>query len=640
MKKIKITVVAVVLALAAALTGIESASAQLIYVPATTTANPVSTSECTSFARNLSVGVRGIDVTTYQIYLINRGYLAAGNSTGYFGPLTRAATMRFQAENSISATGFVGPLTRARLAVITCEQVNPPINPPVGTAPVITSISPSVGPFGTVVTIYGRGFSRFDNAINFGNVNRMAFNVQSFDGTSLQFTIPYGPCAQGSQVCTLIAYAPGTFPISVSNAGGTSNVAYFTATDSSSSGTNAPVISGVNGPTTLGVGQTGTWSVQASDPTNAGLSYQVVWGDEGQAGASYANSNSYTQSTTFTHSYNQAGTYTPTFTVRSSNGYTAQTSMTVIVSGQSNNSSPSITSISPNSGPYGTLVTITGSNFGTYNNSINFAGTNSVATNVYSPNGQTLQFTIPATPCAVGNYCAQVALQPGTYPISVTTPSGTTNQAYFTLTSGSTATGAPVVSSISPSTVSYGTQVTVYGSNFSRYNNTVNFSNSSFQSLSGIQSYDGTSLQFTLNSSNQGGVGALPSGQYPFTIGNEYGTSATNYFNYTSGGGSYVNQSVTLALGQTGTIYDLQITPNFVSEDSRCAIGTTCVWAGRVVVQTTIRSNAGQSSVNLAMGEEFTSNGYRVKLMDVTPAKYANQNINNNDYRFIFQITR
>ncbi|MDE1975418.1 MAG: hypothetical protein KGI49_02835, partial [Patescibacteria group bacterium] len=40
-----------------------------------------------------------------------------------------------------------------------------------------------------------------------------------------------------------------------------------------------PVISGISSPTVLQVGQTGTWSVNASDPQNGTLSYSVDWGD-------------------------------------------------------------------------------------------------------------------------------------------------------------------------------------------------------------------------------------------------------------------------------------------------------------------------------------------------------------------------
>lgn len=98
---------------------------------------------------------------------------------------------------------------------------------------------------------------------------------------------------------------------------------YFTVISSTN---RPPVINGTTAPSSLKVGETGTWTVRASDPENGPLSYSVDWGDNGI----YANNLS--QTSTFTHSYNSFGTYTVRFTVTDSAGLTAQTSMTVSVS--------------------------------------------------------------------------------------------------------------------------------------------------------------------------------------------------------------------------------------------------------------------------------------------------------------------
>jgi len=100
-----------------------------------------------------------------------------------------------------------------------------------------------------------------------------------------------------------------------------------------STGNKPPVISGVSGPTTLQVSQTGTWTVTASDPENGALKYSVVWGDEVTTGASaqgFAPS-IYIQTATFSHSYASAGVYTPAFTVTDNQGLTAKTSISVTV---------------------------------------------------------------------------------------------------------------------------------------------------------------------------------------------------------------------------------------------------------------------------------------------------------------------
>lgn len=96
----------------------------------------------------------------------------------------------------------------------------------------------------------------------------------------------------------------------------------------------APTISGISGPTTLSVNSQGTWSVTASDPENQSLSYQVTWGDEmaypARMDASVSSPVNY-QTSTFTHSYSRAGTYTVSVTVTDAQGKSAQTSMTVTV---------------------------------------------------------------------------------------------------------------------------------------------------------------------------------------------------------------------------------------------------------------------------------------------------------------------
>lgn len=201
----------------------------------------------------------------------------------------------------------------------------------------------------------------------------------------------------------------------------------------------APVINGIDSPSVLSVNQTGTWTVRATDTTSGGLSYRVVWGDESQ----YAQNSSaplsvpvnFVQSATFSHSYAQAGVYTPRFYVRGSNGLTAEASASVQVTGSNQTQSPSISYISPNMGIYGTVVTVTGSGFTRYNNSINYAGRVGAVVGVESTNGTTLQFTIPATPCPNGASCAQMIMQPGTYPISVSNQNGTSNSVNFVLLS-------------------------------------------------------------------------------------------------------------------------------------------------------------------------------------------------------------
>ena len=93
-----------------------------------------------------------------------------------------------------------------------------------------------------------------------------------------------------------------------------------------------PVITGVSSPTQLKVGETGTWSVKAYDPENGQLSYSVIWGDEAASGGMTPKvAQVFTQTTTVTHSYSSAGTYTIVLTVQDDKGATAQSTTTVSV---------------------------------------------------------------------------------------------------------------------------------------------------------------------------------------------------------------------------------------------------------------------------------------------------------------------
>ncbi|HBA46148.1 hypothetical protein A2W67_02125 [Candidatus Nomurabacteria bacterium RIFCSPLOWO2_02_40_28] len=123
-----------------------------------------------------------------------------------------------------------------------------------------------------------------------------------------------------------------------------------------------PVISGISGPQSLKINEAGTWVVKASDSSGRSLAYSVVWGDEyykttqNSLSAPMARE----QVATFTHSYMQAGTYTPIFTVTNDAGQITQASLSVSVGGTNYYSSVSV--LSPNGGEYlqkGATQTIT-----------------------------------------------------------------------------------------------------------------------------------------------------------------------------------------------------------------------------------------------------------------------------------------
>ncbi|MFA6908054.1 MAG: PKD domain-containing protein, partial [Candidatus Micrarchaeia archaeon] len=91
-----------------------------------------------------------------------------------------------------------------------------------------------------------------------------------------------------------------------------------------------PAITTLGGPASLAVGQSGTWTLAASDPDGINLQYAVNWGD--------GNSDPAVSFTTFQqrysyHSYSQPGTYTVAVTVTDAAGATVQSTITTTVTG-------------------------------------------------------------------------------------------------------------------------------------------------------------------------------------------------------------------------------------------------------------------------------------------------------------------
>lgn len=126
-----------------------------------------------TFSNYLTVGSTGADVTALQSWLVSNGFLTmpAGVSMGYFGSLTKAAVIAYQASVGLPNTGFVGPLTVAKLnasqgtAMASCPAgytCTPPVTTsftcPVGwtcTPPATTSTTTTVNQNLTAITTPG-----------------------------------------------------------------------------------------------------------------------------------------------------------------------------------------------------------------------------------------------------------------------------------------------------------------------------------------------------------------------------------------------------------------------------------------------------------------------------------------------------
>lgn len=112
-----------------------------------------------------------------------------------------------------------------------------------------------------------------------------------------------------------------------------------TLSSSSSVGNLPPVITGSTVPSTLNVGETGIWKINVSDPENGYLSYDVCWEDylcqQIDSNRSLS-ANNFTQTATFSHAYNKAGTYNVLITVIDDKGNSAKTSYNVRVVASTN----------------------------------------------------------------------------------------------------------------------------------------------------------------------------------------------------------------------------------------------------------------------------------------------------------------
>ncbi len=160
--------------------------------PSTTT---TSCSAGPSLPKTIYIGAKGSDVTTLQNYLIQNGYLAAGNNSGYFGQLTRSAVQKFQCAKGISCSGsesttgygLVGARTRATLAGSCVGTVTPPSS---GSTTLGLSRTVMMGARGNDIIslqniLISKGYlSAGNNSGYFGSLTRAA--VQKFQCEKMQ----------------------------------------------------------------------------------------------------------------------------------------------------------------------------------------------------------------------------------------------------------------------------------------------------------------------------------------------------------------------------------------------------------------------------------------------------------------------
>lgn len=97
--------------------------------------------------------------------------------------------------------------------------------------------------------------------------------------------------------------------------------------------------------------------------------------------------------------------------------------------------------------------------------------------------------------------------------------------------------------------------------------------------------------------------------------------------------------NVTLALMERGVFKNITISPTTLLGDSRCPVKVQCIQAGNVRVALSITTGGKTSVVNMATGETINKDGFVITFISTTPAKVADMQEADVDYKFTFSVT-
>src|SRR5437762_6491921 len=270
--------------------------------------------------------------------------------------------------NTTTASNGSHTLTAVATDILGVQSTSQPVTVTVSNAspPTITSLTPGSGPVGASVTI---------NGTNFTGASAVLFN-----GTSASFTV-----GSATAITATVPAGATSGPISVTTSDGTaSSAASFTVT-------NPPTISSFtpsSGPVGTSVTINGTNFTGASAVLFNGTSASFTVGS----------------ATAITATVPAGATSGPISVTTSDGTASSAASFTVI-------NPPTISSFTPSSGPVGTSVTISGTNF---------TGASAVLFN-----GTSASFTVSSATAIT----ATVPAGATSGPISVTTPGGTASSA-------------------------------------------------------------------------------------------------------------------------------------------------------------------------------------------------------------------
>jgi hypothetical protein len=94
-----------------------------------------------------------------------------------------------------------------------------------------------------------------------------------------------------------------------------------------------------------------------------------------------------------------------------------------------------------------------------------------------------------------------------------------------------------------------------------------------------------------------------------------------------------------LKLGQTGDFGPVDLTPISVDEDSRCPVGTQCIWAGRTRVKVLVEPAGANHAVFATLGQPLGVDGATLLVEQVTPQRRSTGQIPPSHYSFTIRYT-